>query len=923
MYQVPDSLQEFHRHYNDSVRWRLTADGLEVENSGIERTADEPLTATRVWEDYADLINQYASEYNVPAELILATVCTETGGDPNAVREEPGYVSDEATPHKVSPGLMQTLISTARGTLGPRGVAEATITRDWLFTATNSVNAGTSYIQDQHDVTSYDPVLVAAAYNAGNLFEQTGAANRFKLRQYPIGTSEHCDRFIEWFNDFWEVLRTHETRPTVSFYEYFHGGGFALPVDLGGGTKVNDENAEAYYNHTEREHAGGYFPIGANTVWHGGLHIHGERGTTMVHACAAGELVAARLFETDADDAGHGHYGSVNFILLKHRATAETLRNANRGDIIEYKVITEVLNFRDAPNGDKIGQLAENDVVEPREGEPEEKDGYTWLPLTVKQAADGALVGREGYCAYATEWLEERRDGEDHFADDEPRTYYSLYCHLNPETITADNDTLADVAWIRTNGEVGFKTTVPNLPLRDQPDEGLDFDMLAEGAECQVVSPAPAANGTGDHNWQYVKIVGGDAANAGKIGWIPANDGWVAPLAGSTLKQELVDKLKAGGVVQVSTADAPVNVKAGEPLWAMGEYGSPAYRAGLMHWEVFSSENLMPSWRRAIDGDANYNMDTRQILNLVEQDWWGDSDILTREEVERFYATNERAAALREWSCYFVSEWGINLDVAVPQLKNQWARWRTGVLKRRIEPFLWWDDAAGAGVELPERKKVWHYNPVAFVRALSTHSNGAAPGGPAAGNAVIIQRNGAHVPHFSQGDAQWGDETLGENQTISGAGCAMTSVAMVLAYYGRDITPLSLDNYLDDNNGYVGDNILWATALEAGAVAGGPTLTVDNHNFTDAAQFADTLNERIDANLPTIAQVDYDDDADVVGDHFVVIVGRTEDGEFIMNDPATAAGDGSSDPSDDNIIERTSRHTGMQIVRLMLFDVAE
>lgn len=97
-------------------------------------------------------------------------------------------------------------------------------------------------------------------------------------------------------------------------------GGYALPLDLGAGRALTAESLAAAYAHTEREHAGGHFPIGSNTVWHGGVHLHGREGDPL-HACAAGTLVAARVADGDA---GRGAFGSRNFVLLRHDDPAGT-----------------------------------------------------------------------------------------------------------------------------------------------------------------------------------------------------------------------------------------------------------------------------------------------------------------------------------------------------------------------------------------------------------------------------------------------------------------------------------------------------------------------------------------------------------------------------------------------------------------------
>lgn len=202
-------LAEFHG-FRNSVRWRLTPRGLQVEGKGIERTPGRPVTVTNVWEDYADHVNSAAKKYGVPCHLIVATICTESRGKADAIRLEPGFVSDAATPHQVSPGLMQTLISTARSALDRPG-----INRRWLLKPRNSIHAGTAYIAQQSASTKLDPPLVACAYNAGSLRHNNSPANRWKLVQFPIGTSEHCDRFVKFFNDAVHVLGRHEVEPAV------------------------------------------------------------------------------------------------------------------------------------------------------------------------------------------------------------------------------------------------------------------------------------------------------------------------------------------------------------------------------------------------------------------------------------------------------------------------------------------------------------------------------------------------------------------------------------------------------------------------------------------------------------------------------------------------------------------------------------
>jgi hypothetical protein len=193
------SLLDPHRIY-EGISWYLGPDGLVVDNK-LEGTGGKMVTVPRVWTAFGAKIVQAAQHYDVPIELIIATICTESGGNPNAVRTEPGWTSDAATPHLVSVGLMQTLISTARGALH-----NAAVDRTALLDPANSIDAGTAYIAQQKFSTRFDPPLVACAYNAGGLYPNKGPANRWKLKQYPIGSGVHADRFVKWFNDSFAFL---------------------------------------------------------------------------------------------------------------------------------------------------------------------------------------------------------------------------------------------------------------------------------------------------------------------------------------------------------------------------------------------------------------------------------------------------------------------------------------------------------------------------------------------------------------------------------------------------------------------------------------------------------------------------------------------------------------------------------------------
>ncbi|WP_194791890.1 peptidoglycan-binding protein [Pseudomonas sp. UFMG81] len=188
-----------------SARWQLVKDGVMVDGK-LPRTAGEPKTAAKTWADYRSSFEKCAAAYGVPVELLVATACTESGGHADRVRLEPGYVSDAATPHRVSPGLMQTLIETAR-----RATGEKSLDRAALLDPETSIRAGACYIKQKavsRDLPSnFDPVLVAISYNAGSLIPV--GAGHWGLRQAMRDKHQgifHVDAYLEFFNDFFAVM---------------------------------------------------------------------------------------------------------------------------------------------------------------------------------------------------------------------------------------------------------------------------------------------------------------------------------------------------------------------------------------------------------------------------------------------------------------------------------------------------------------------------------------------------------------------------------------------------------------------------------------------------------------------------------------------------------------------------------------------
>ncbi len=93
---------------------------------------------------------------------------------------------------------------------------------------------------------------------------------------------------------------------------------------------------------------------------------------------------------------------------------------------------------------------------------------------------------------------------------------------------------------------------------------------------------------------------------------------------------------------------------------------------------------------------------------------------------------------------------------------------------------------------------------------------------PPSGGLYFTTRVALAVPPFRQNDPLWGNDLLGPTPGTMGAeGCAVTSAAMVLGYYGIDTDPQRLNRFLTDHGGYTPDGWLqWEgpAALQPGVI---------------------------------------------------------------------------------------------------------
>jgi hypothetical protein len=478
--------------------------------------------------------------------------------------------------------------------------------------------------------------------------------------------------------------------------------GFAFPVSIR--SSVTAANIQAHFKETERTAAGNY-PLGSDGVWHGGVHLLSKPGTAVV-ASATGSVVAARLAPDEAH--AYGHYGSHNFILMRHEVKGAFLNGVEgRRSLAKLVVETADLLLRSEPRRvpeSAVATLHRGDELEVTDPSPVTADGYNWITVKVAASSDPDHAGKEGVVAFHPQLVRAVYDIERVFDPEEVVPFFSLFMHLAAVPLEEGNPQLKDMGWLAKP----FLEVQKEASLRAKPD-GAVLANLKAGTLVEETSQAPIVKKK--VRWLHVTVVSSlDPAAAGSSGYVADN------LLGKVTRPDpqLLRQLAGGGIVNLNQATS-----AGDPLWFSGEYGSRGYRTGLVHWEFFSEKNLFPKWKQAEDLDEDFSVDCKPLLEQVDAALFATTGVhdtrLTREEVTKFYQ-GSGAASIRHWACRFMSEWAVDLDAALPKMKQHWF---TGNLKENYGPYLWWAPTRAAGVPLPQDARVWHYNPIAVLEALT------------------------------------------------------------------------------------------------------------------------------------------------------------------------------------------------------------
>lgn len=130
------------------------------------------------------------------------------------------------------------------------------------------------------------------------------------------------------------------------------------------------------------------------------------------------------------------------------------------------------------------------------------------------------------------------------------------------------------------------------------------------------------------------------------------------------------------------------------------------------------------------------------------------------------------------------------------------------------------------------------------------------------------------VPLFNQ--EQWPNVQYADNPnlTIASDGCALTSMAMILGFYGFKIDPPGLNDWMNQNDGFAYDSYTGYHDYVKWDVI--PRFTNDKVTYVSNS----SIDEELSKGFPVIAEVNHSS----IPMHFVVIVGQ-ENGDYIINDP--------------------------------------
>ncbi len=162
------------------------------------------------------------------------------------------------------------------------------------------------------------------------------------------------------------------------------------------------------------------------------------------------------------------------------------------------------------------------------------------------------------------------------------------------------------------------------------------------------------------------------------------------------------------------------------------------------------------------------------------------------------------------------------------------------------------------------------------VTAFGFYEFGKHPLSPS-GGWYFFGRTELPVALYLQSDPVWGQDQLGQSvHTMGQVGCAVTSVAMVMKFYGVDVDPGRLNVFLRDHGGYDENNDLrWE---------GPPVLAPERvrHVYEDLPSYY-LIDSNLEHGNPVIIRLHLASGST----HFVVVMGK-QGFDYLIRDPSMA-----------------------------------
>ncbi len=445
-------------------------------------------------------------------------------------------------------------------------------------------------------------------------------------------------------------------------------------------------NIARAYSTCENSTNGGYFPIGGNNCWHGGVHV-APGSDNHVYAPLAGEIVAFRLGSGEkgralldaVDDKGTAtkkNCGDVNFILMRH--------------VLPYSVLRAV-------------------------------QGRSYLNST-KEAQQNNLG------ANATQ---RPAQGEDF-------VFFSLYMHLSSSLFLTEEEIVSykfSYPWLVDRYELttntSCKRTLGSLSQKRHEKNVLSNNQaLKKGDQYQILEQTYLRQE--NVIWMQIKILRceTEAQLVGQVAYLPLSAKQNSKLIwGNT---QLLQLINDGDIILTENHfGKPLPVFAGDKLWRSGEGEGPdgAIRP-MLHWSIFSEKNLFEGckeWKPVLDQTGDNIIEDTKILGMVPQKPERKGKPLSMDEVHDFYAATDKdlqkqIKELRKYAVKFQTEWATKLDTVLPKMEQIFGKDGRKLdkdqAKKKAEHFLWWKKVSGA-VKLPTDGEVWHYNPISVLSALA------------------------------------------------------------------------------------------------------------------------------------------------------------------------------------------------------------